>query len=236
MLRTAVTRHTARSISAAPTIGCGRSAPTPRVDTRADPTFPRNAFLLGAGWTALHVRSAAGPHRSLHDRCARLRRAIPARSVVAARVAIHRGVGARCPPTNGCCSAERPRCAGSAPARSTAIARWSTSAELRVPITSVLSSARSASSRSSTPRKAWDFGERDGGRGWHRGAGGGVFLIAPIVKLNLDIAHGLTDGDTDSTWEWGSRPDSPDSSPRTTHWRGAPPAGACPTGTSTRHS
>ena len=28
------------------------------------------------------------------------------------------------------------------------------------------------------------------------GANRGLFLIAPIVKLNLDVAHGLTDGDT----------------------------------------
>ena len=31
---------------------------------------------------------------------------------------------------------------------------------------------------------------------WHRGAGGGVFLIASIVRINLDIAHGLKTGDT----------------------------------------
>ncbi len=31
---------------------------------------------------------------------------------------------------------------------------------------------------------------------WHRGVGGGVFLIATIVRINLDVAHGLKDGDT----------------------------------------
>ena len=31
---------------------------------------------------------------------------------------------------------------------------------------------------------------------WHQGVGGGVFLIATIVKINLDVAHGLKNGDT----------------------------------------
>ena len=26
---------------------------------------------------------------------------------------------------------------------------------------------------------------------WHRGVGAGVFLIATIVRINLDVAHGL---------------------------------------------
>jgi hypothetical protein len=31
---------------------------------------------------------------------------------------------------------------------------------------------------------------------WHRGVGGGVFLLASIVRINLDIARGLKTGDT----------------------------------------
>jgi hypothetical protein len=31
---------------------------------------------------------------------------------------------------------------------------------------------------------------------WHRGVGGGLFLIASIVRINLDIARGLKTGDT----------------------------------------
>jgi outer membrane protein assembly factor BamA len=71
-----------------------------------------------------------------------------------------------------------------------------TSAEVRVPITSVLSSARLGVMAFFDAAKAWDFGSRFEDARWHRGLGGGVFLIAPLIRLNLDVAHGLTDGDT----------------------------------------
>ena len=31
---------------------------------------------------------------------------------------------------------------------------------------------------------------------WHRGAGAGAFLIASILRINLDIARGIRTGDT----------------------------------------
>jgi hypothetical protein len=31
---------------------------------------------------------------------------------------------------------------------------------------------------------------------WHQGAGAGVFLIASIVKVNFDVAHGFDGGGT----------------------------------------
>lgn len=31
---------------------------------------------------------------------------------------------------------------------------------------------------------------------WHRGAGGGIFLVASIVRLNLEVARGLDAGRT----------------------------------------
>ena len=66
----------------------------------------------------------AEPHRPLHHRRSRLRR--PHRSGRRRCAgAIHERVRRTCLTTSGCCSAEHPRCAGSAPGRSTAIARWS---------------------------------------------------------------------------------------------------------------
>jgi len=32
--------------------------------------------------------------------------------------------------------------------------------------------------------------------GWRQGVGAGVFLIAPLVKINLDVGHGLDGGGT----------------------------------------
>ena len=94
------------------------------LDTRGDPAFPRNAVMLAAGWTGLHVRSLDQP-ASTSTRP--MRAAMSASSV---RPCSPPGCStprptARFPTTNGCCSAAPRTCAAFAPARSTAIACWS---------------------------------------------------------------------------------------------------------------
>ena len=42
--------------------------------------------------------------------------------------------------------------------------------------------------------KVFDVGQSMKDAAWHQGVGGGVFLIATIVRINLDVAHGLKDG------------------------------------------
>ena len=71
-----------------------------------------------------------------------------------------------------------------------------TSAELRVPITSVLSGAKLGLTAFLDAGKAFNVGQSMKDAAWHQGVGGGVFLIATIVRINLDVAHGLKDGDT----------------------------------------
>ena len=71
-----------------------------------------------------------------------------------------------------------------------------TSAELRVPITSVLSGAKLGLTAFMDAGKAFNVGQSMKDAAWHQGVGGGVFLIATIVRINLDVAHGLKDGDT----------------------------------------
>ena len=56
-----------------------------------------------------------------------------------------------------------------------------------------------------TPARSGTSGRRTDDVEWHRGVGGGVFLIASIVRINLDIAHGLKTGDTRSSCRRGSR-------------------------------
>ena len=73
---------------------------------------------------------------------------------------------------------------------------FSTSAEVRVPLTSVLRGAKLGVTAFTDAGKAWDFGSSMDQAEWHRGVGGGLFLIASIVRINLDIAHGLKTGDT----------------------------------------
>jgi hypothetical protein len=44
--------------------------------------------------------------------------------------------------------------------------------------------------------KAVDFNASFKDAEWHRGAGAGLFIIAPLVKINIDVAHGLNGGGT----------------------------------------
>ena len=65
-----------------------------------------------------------------------------------------------------------------------------------MPITSVISGAKFGVNVFTDAAKGVDFGARLEDAEWHRGAGAGIFLIAPLVKINLDVAHGFDGGGT----------------------------------------
>jgi hypothetical protein len=69
-----------------------------------------------------------------------------------------------------------------------------TSGELRVPVTSVIRGAKLGITVFIDAARAVDFGVRLRDGEWHRGAGAGVFIIAPLVKINLDVARGFHGG------------------------------------------
>jgi hemolysin activation/secretion protein len=71
-----------------------------------------------------------------------------------------------------------------------------TSAEVRVPITSVISGAKLGATVFVDAAKATDYGAELKDAKWQRGAGGGLFLIASVVKVNLDVSHGFDGGGT----------------------------------------
>jgi hypothetical protein len=161
------------------------------IDTRGDPAFPANAVVLGGGWSALHVRGASKINRYNADARGYLR--LIGQSVFAARLQYYT-TDATLPPYErlllGGASNLRGFRAGAFDADRMAI----TSGELRVPITSVLHGAKLGVTVFIDAAKAVDFGARLRDAEWHKGAGGGLFLIAPLVRLNLDIAHGFTGG------------------------------------------
>jgi hypothetical protein len=163
------------------------------LDTRADPAFPRNAIVLGAGWTGLHARDADRIDRYSTE--ARGYLGVFRQLVLAGRVQ-HVAANATLPPYErllvGGADTLRGFRAGSFDGDRTLVA----SAELRLPITSVLSNAKLGVMGFFDLGTAYDFDQRLDDAVWRRGVGGGVFLIAPLVKLNLDIAHGLKTGDT----------------------------------------
>jgi hypothetical protein len=164
------------------------------LDTRGDPAFPRNAVMLGAGWTGLHVRSLADPINQYTTE-ARGYLGVIRQAVLAGRVQ-YSSADRTLP------DYERLLLGGASNLRGFRTGTFDgdrmfvSSAELRVPITSVLSGAKIGLTAFMDAGKAFNVGQSMKDAAWHQGAGGGVFLIATIVRINLDVAHGLKDGDT----------------------------------------
>jgi hypothetical protein len=169
------------------------------LDTRGDPAFPGNAVLLGTGWTGLQITPGlAGtrlPRINRYTSDARGYVRVYRQAVIAAR-AMYTAADATLPPY------ERLLLGGSSTLRGFRTGTFDgdrlfvTSAELRVPLTSVISGARLGVNAFMDAGKAWDFDGRLEDAVWHRGVGAGVFLLASVVRLNLSVARGLKDGDT----------------------------------------
>ena len=164
------------------------------LDTRGDPAFPRNAVLLGAGWNALHVQRLDQPINQYTTE-ARGYLGVIRQAVLAGRVQ-YSSADRTLP------DYERLLLGGASNLRGFRTGTFDgdrmfvTSAELRVPITSVLSGAKLGLTAFMDASKAFNVGQTMKDAAWHQGVGGGVFLIATIVRINLDVAHGLRDGDT----------------------------------------
>ena len=164
------------------------------LDTRGDPGFPRNAVFLGAGWTGLHPRGEDERiDRYFID--ARGYAGLIRQSVFAARVQYTHDTAAV--PIY-----ERLLLGGSSTLRGFRTGSFSgdrmfvSSAEIRVPITSVLSSAKLGVSVFFDASRIYEVGQRFEDAPWRQSAGAGVFLIASILRINVDVAHGFKTGDT----------------------------------------
>jgi hypothetical protein len=164
------------------------------LDTRGDPAFPRNALYLGASWTALDVQGdAERVNRYTAD--ARGYLGFIGQSVLAGRVQ-YSAADASLP------IYERLLLGGASNLRGFGTGTFSgdrmfvTSAELRVPLTSVLNGVRLGVTAFADAARIYEVGQRFDDAEWHRSAGGGVFLIASVLRLNLDVAHGFKTGDT----------------------------------------
>jgi outer membrane protein assembly factor BamA len=163
------------------------------LDTRGDPAFPGNAVYFGAGWSALYVNHAPAINRYTSDARGYLR--VVGQSVFAVR-AQYFTADAALPPY------ERQLLGGASTLRGFRAGTFDgdravvTSAEFRVPITSVLSGAKLGLHAFIDAGKTVDFGQRLKDAEWNRGVGSGLFIIAPLVKITMDVAHGLDGGPT----------------------------------------
>ena len=164
------------------------------LDTRGDPAFPSNAVLLSAGWTGMNFRLLPERvNRFSTDARGYLR--LYKQAVFAARIQ-HVRADRALPPY------ERLLLGGSSTVRGFRTGTFdgdrlmTTAAEIRVPLTSVLSGAKLGATAFADAGRVWNVDERAADAEWRRGVGAGVFLIAPFVRINLDVARGLRTGDT----------------------------------------
>jgi outer membrane protein assembly factor BamA len=153
------------------------------VDTRVDPSFPRNAVHLVFGWDQIAFAGGSAGRLSLD---ARGYAGLPGASVLAVRGAVVRA-DAPLPPAEqalvGGGSTLRGYRAGHAAGDGLALL----SVEARLPLTSPLSVGRFGVKAFVDAAAAWDAGTSLASRRFERGAGAGVYFGAAALAVNVDV-------------------------------------------------
>lgn len=153
------------------------------VDTRIDPSFPRNAIHTRIGWEQLHFGGSAG--RWSTD--ARGYIGVGGSLVLALRAQLMKA-------DNILPSAEQSLLGGSDSVRGYETGHragdnlFATSAELRIPMNSPLNVGRFGFKAFVDTGTVWNQGERYDDQPFDRGIGGGVYLGAGPFIMDLDIA------------------------------------------------
>jgi hypothetical protein len=167
------------------------------LDTRLDPAFPADAVYLAGGWTGLHFTSTHSLPGRINRYTADARGYLRIlRQIVVAGRAQYTGADASLPPYERLLVGGSPTLRGFRAGAFDGDRALVSSAELRVPITSVLRGARFGVTAFVDAARVWDEGQPARTADWHRGVGAGVFFIASVVRLNLDVARGLQTGGT----------------------------------------
>jgi outer membrane protein assembly factor BamA len=166
------------------------------VDTRLDPVLPRNAIYAVAGVERLQfgaggASAAGGTTRTRLE--ARGYIGVVGQNIVVLRVVredASRSLPPYLKPLLGGLSNLRGFEAGSF-AGDTLVA---TSAELLIPLTSPLDIGKLGVSFFVDAGRVYDKGARLGDQPFKKGVGGSVWLTAPVLRINLAVAHGLGAG------------------------------------------
>ena len=157
------------------------------LDTRTDPTFPRNGVYARAAWE--HLAFDARPSRRRTSVDARGYVGLIGSSVLVAR-AMHGRADGPLPAYEqwllGGPSSLRGFRTGSFAGDRIAAA----SLELRLPFSSPLRVAKTGVAVFVDSGAVWDHGARAADAEWRRGYGAGVFAIATVFRFRLDVAHG----------------------------------------------
>jgi len=162
------------------------------VDTRADPAFPRDAIYARARWEATDFRGAADTINR-YQLEGRGYVGLVGQSVLSIRARHERGDRALPPYLKsllGGGASLRSHRAGTFAGDKLAAA----SAELRVPLDSPLGTGRAGLTVFFDLGAVFDDGVSVRKARFRQGAGGGLFLSAPFVHLNLEVGHNLRGG------------------------------------------
>jgi outer membrane protein assembly factor BamA len=157
------------------------------LDTRVDPTFPRNAVFARASWEHLDFEAQPARNRTTLD--GRGYVGLVGSSVLAVR-AMHGRADGPLPLyeqwlLGGPSSVRGFRTGSAVGDRIT-----SGSIELRVPFSSPLRVGKTGVAIFVDRGAVWDHGRRLADADWHQGYGAGVFAIATVFQFRLDVAHG----------------------------------------------
>ena len=172
------------------------------LDTRLNPGYPRNAVYLGVGWTQLdhrparprsHANDAANINRYTTD--ARGYLGIFRQVVLAGRVQ-YTTADRTLPLYERLLLGGAPTLRGYSAGAFDGDRMLVTSLEVRAPVTSVISGGQFGVVGFVDMGKVIDHNARFDDVKWRRGVGGGIFLIASVFKINLDVARGIDDGKT----------------------------------------
>ena len=161
------------------------------VDTRADPAFPRNAVLATASWEGLDFSGRETANRYRLD--GRGYVGLLGSSVLALRATYETSDRTLPPyllPLLGGIETVRGFRAGSFADDNL----FAASAEIRVPFTSPLRVARTGFTVFADVGTVYPRGVALQDATFRTGVGGGLFLIAPIIRVGVDVAHGIDSG------------------------------------------
>jgi outer membrane protein assembly factor BamA len=161
------------------------------LDTRHDPAFPRNAVYATATVERLWFEGSEATGRVLTD--VRGYVGLVRQVVFVARLQQSWAADAL-PPF------EQPLLGGTSSLRGFRLGYRmgdrlaAASAEVRMPITSPLRIARTGVALFTDAGTVYGANERLAGARWDRSVGAGFFVVAPVISMRLDVAHGLDAG------------------------------------------
>ncbi len=162
------------------------------LDTRGDPAFPSDAVLFGVGWNRLDQSGGATIDRYTVD--GRGYKRIYRQAVVALHAQYDTASAPLPPYEQWLLGGDSLR--GTRAGSFAGDERLFGSIELRVPFSSPLSAGRVGLNVFMDAGVTAPYGRRLSDAERQRSAGAGLFLVAPLIRLNLDVARSL---DRDST-------------------------------------